>query len=78
MSRDRDEKDTSRDFAKGLMIASGLPVMVILGVLVGYYIGRDYGPMSAGLGALVGGMLGLIWTAIEAIRWNPSDKKKKK
>ncbi len=78
MSRDRDEKDIGRDFAKGLMIASGLPVMVILGVLVGYYIGRDYGPMSAGLGALAGGMLGLIWTAIEAIRWQPSDKKKKK
>jgi hypothetical protein len=77
MSRDREQKGMGKDFSRGLMLATGLPVMVILGVLVGYYIGRDYGPMAAGLGALAGGMLGLLWTAIEAIRWYPSEKKKK-
>jgi zinc transporter ZupT len=78
MSKDREQKGFGKDFSKGLMLATGLPVMVILGVLVGYYIGRDYGSMAAGLGALAGGMLGLAWTVIEAIRWSPSEKQKKK
>ena len=78
MSKDRDQKGFGKEVSKGLMLATGMPIMIILGVLVGYYIGRDYGSMAAGLGALAGGMLGLLWTAIEAIRWYPSEKKKKK
>jgi hypothetical protein len=78
MSRDREQKGFGKEFSRGLTLATGMPIMIILGVLVGYYIGRDYGPMVAGLGALAGGMLGLLWTAIEALRWYPSEKKEKK
>ena len=58
------------------MLATSLPIMIIFGVIVGYYIGRDYGTIWAGIGALIGAMLALAWAVYEILRWYPLEQKK--
>ena len=76
MTNERPRKSFGREISKGLMLATSLPVMIIFGVIVGYYLGRDYGIIWAGIGALIGGMLGLAWALFEVLRMYPSKQKK--
>ena len=78
MTRERRREGLSgKEMSRGWFIAASLPVLVVLGVIVGYYLFRDYGMMAAAFGALAGGLLGLAWTIFEVFRWYPSKQKKK-
>ena len=72
MTSDPDRKGMGREMSRGLMLATRMPIMIIFGVIVGYFLGRDYGTIWAGIGALVGGLLGLAWVLLEVSRWYPS------
>lgn len=76
MTSERPRKGFGREISKGLMLATSLPVMIIFGVIVGYYLGRDYGTIWGGIGALIGGMLAIAWSVFEILRWYPSEQKK--
>lgn len=78
MTNDRPRRGVGSEFSRGLNFATTIPIMIIFGVIVGYYIGRDHGPIWGGIGALIGGILGLAWAAFEAIRWDPAKEKKRK
>ena len=78
MTSERERKGFGRDMSRGLMLASSVPIMIIFGVIVGYYLGRDYGTIWAGIGALIGGMLGLAWVLLEVRRWYPSKPESRK
>ncbi|MFX1520617.1 MAG: hypothetical protein ACFFCD_11940 [Promethearchaeota archaeon] len=72
MTEERPRKGFGKEMSRGLTLATGLPIMIIFGVIVGYYLGRDYGIIWAGIGALIGGLLGLAWVIVEVQRWYPS------
>jgi hypothetical protein len=72
MTSEPDRKGMGREMSRGLMLATSMPIMIIFGVIVGYFLGRDYGTIWAGIGALVGGLLGLAWVLLEVSRWYPS------
>jgi hypothetical protein len=72
MTSEPDRKGMGREMSRGLMLATSMPIMIIFGVIVGYYLGRDYGTIWAGMGALIGGLLGLAWVLFEVSRWYPS------
>lgn len=66
-----------RDLSIALLHGTNFPIMVIVGVLLGYYIGKDQGPVVAGTYALIGGMLGLAIATADLLRWSKKEAERK-
>jgi F0F1-type ATP synthase assembly protein I len=64
MSLGRDRKDSRRysvgNIGKWLVVGSELPVMVLAGVFIGYYVGEQFGPPFSTYSLILGAAFGFL------------------
>lgn len=67
-----------RDFSIALMHGTNFPIMILVGVFLGYFIGKNHGAVTAGICALIGGMLGLAIATFQMFQWEKRAAKRRK
>ncbi|MEM3593991.1 MAG: AtpZ/AtpI family protein [Candidatus Jordarchaeaceae archaeon] len=64
MSLGRDKKDSRRysvgNIGKWLAIGSELPIMILAGVFIGYYVGEEFGPPFSTFSLILGAAFGFL------------------
>ncbi len=57
--------------ARALAYATSTTVMILAYILIGYFVGRNWGDAGAGIGVAIGGILGLFSVLLELRRFFP-------
>lgn len=57
--------------ARALAYATSTTVMILAYILIGYFVGRNWGDAGAGIGVAIGGILGLFSILLELRRFFP-------
>lgn len=60
MNNNENKENNKISMAKSFAFATSSVFMIIAFVVIGYFIGNIWGELGAGIGVLIGGLLGII------------------
>ncbi len=59
---------SGREFADALYYGTSVPILILVGVFIGWYLTQDESNIVKALGILGGATLGLFWAVFDIIR----------